>query len=189
MMLRPDIPNPQSDAAMARTSAAMVQEAAAELRGGKATQPRLNMLLSSAHWRHEPTLEQLPRLLAPMGIHSITTSSGEEATEVIRTVRVHIAVVDVSIPMQRCGTTESGQMFDRTCAGPRVLQLLRRLEQPPPTVVVRPPQPAVRDSARSLMEALREGAFAVLDQPVPLEAMLEVLRRILRRHYADAWPV
>jgi hypothetical protein len=35
---------------------------------------------------------------------------------------------------------------------------------------------------------LREGAFAVLDQPVNLESMLEVLRRIVRRHYSDAWP-
>jgi CheY-like chemotaxis protein len=153
--------------------------------------PRLNLLLSSAHWRQEPALEQLPRLLAPMGIRTFTTTSGEEAADVVRTVRVHIAVVDLLIPMQRCGAAEgggSGQRFERASAGPRVLQLLRRLDAPPPTVVVRPPQPAVRDSARILMEALREGAFAVLDQPVPLEAMLEVLRRILRRHYADAWP-
>jgi CheY-like chemotaxis protein len=177
MMVRPDNSLPDQP-----------QQARPTAGSGAAGQPRLNLLVSSARWRCEPALEQLPHLLAPMGIHSITTASGEEAAEVIRTVRVHIAVVDLSIPMQRCGTTDAGQMFDRASAGPRVLQLLRRLDRPPPTVVVRPPQPAARDSARSLAEALREGAFAVLDQPVPLEAMLEVLRRILRRHYADAWP-
>jgi len=169
---------------------------------------RLNLLLSSAHWRYEPAFEQLPHLLAPLGVRSITVSSGEEATEVIRSVRVHIAVVDLAIPMQRLGAGEGGSgasgagasagagrvagagagEFQRASAGPRVLQLLRRLDAPPPTVVVRAPPAAVRESARILAEALREGAFAVLDRPVALEAMLEVLRRILRRHYADAWP-
>jgi CheY-like chemotaxis protein len=112
--------------------------------------------------------------------------SGEEAAEVIRNYTVHIAVVDLSIPLQRttAGVTTSTNME----AGPRVLQLLRRLDSPPPTVVVRPPQPAARESARTLTQALRDGAFAVLDQPVRIESMLEVLRRILRRHYADVWP-
>ena len=148
---------------------------------------RLNLLLSIAAWRQGGALEQLPSLLAPLGIHSITTGSGEEAADVIRRVTVHIAVVDLAIPLQRTETAASSPLGARE-AGPRVLQLLRRLEQPPPTVVVRPRQPAMRESVRSLTQALREGAFAVLDQPVELESMLEVLRRILRRHYADVWP-
>ncbi|MGA1633071.1 MAG: hypothetical protein ACO4BU_13285, partial [Phycisphaerales bacterium] len=72
-------------------------------------------------------------------------------------MQVHIAVVDLTIPMEPAARDE---------AGPRVLQLLRRLEQPPPTVVVRPPQPSLRESGRGLADALREGAFAVLDGPV-----------------------
>lgn len=147
---------------------------------------RLNLLLSCAGWRHHDPLDQLPPLLTPLGIHSIKASSGEEAAEVIRKYTVHIAVVDLSIPMQRVGCAKDA--CGAAEAGPRVLQLLRRLESPPPTVVVRPPQPVVRDSSRTLAQALRDGAFAVLDQPVKLEAMLEVLRRILRRHYADGWP-
>lgn len=195
MMLRPDQPAPRPS-----------QQAAAEARaceagccGGKGGS-RLNLLLSSAHWRYEPAFEQLPQLLAPLGIHSITTSSGEEATEVIRTIRVHIAVVDLSIPLHKPAPPQQAtsasiapnadaNRLAMTEAGSRVLQLLRRLDAPPPTVVVRPPPTASRESARTLAEALREGAFAVLDRPVPLEAMLEVLRRIVRRHYADAWPV
>lgn len=147
---------------------------------------RLNLLLSRAGWRHDDPLEQLPPLLTPLGIHSISAGSGEEAAEVIRKYTVHIAVVDLSIPMERCCT--AAQVTVAAEAGPRVLQLLRRLDAPPPTVVVRPPQPASRESARSLTQALRDGAFAVLDQPVRIESMLEVLRRILRRHYADVWP-
>lgn len=152
---------------------------------------RLNLLLSCSSWRSDTALDQIAPLLSPLGIHTIKADSGEEATEVIRSVRVHIAVIDLAIPFQRpSGESPShvGGRFEHLEAGPRILQLLRRLEAPPPTVVVRPPQPASRESARGLTQALREGAFAVLDQPVHLESMLEVLRRILRRHYSDAWP-
>jgi CheY-like chemotaxis protein len=188
MMLRPD------HAANTPAAKATPAQQPAESRAcGDATHPRLNLLLSSAHWRYEPAFEQLPHLLAPLGIRSITVSSGEEATDVIRTIRVHIAVVDLSIPLHKpaaCADASSeSARFAMTSAGPRLLQLLRRLDAPPPTVVVRPPPAAARESARTLADALREGAFAVLDRPVPLEAMLEVLRRIVRRHYADAWPV
>ncbi len=141
---------------------------------------RLNLLLSCGGWREGSAVDQLPRLLEPLGIQSLRAASGEEAASVIRTVQVHIAVVDFAIPLRSTATmAEAG--------GARILQLLRRLDQPPPTVVVRPPQPA-RASARGLSDALREGAFAVLDQPINLETMLEVMRRILRRYYADVWP-
>ena len=89
-------------------------------------------------------------------------------------------MVDWTIPLTEGSPTEPGRG--------RILQLLRRLEQPPPTVIVRPPQPAARENARSLGEALREGAFAVVDRPLNLETMLEVMRRVLRRHYQSNWP-
>ena len=126
-------------------------------------------------------MAQLPQLLAPMGIHSIHVESGEEAARAIDEFAIHIAVVDLAIPLQRDLPSKPG--------GPRILQLLRRLAQPPPTVVIRPPPVTARQSARGLTEALREGAFAVLDRPIDLESMLEVMRRILRRHYADVWPL
>jgi CheY-like chemotaxis protein len=160
---------------------------ATQSEAGPSASSRLNLLISRAGWRHDDPLEHLPPLLTPLGIRSITAGSGEEAAEVIRQYTVHLAVVDLSIPMQRCCTP--AETSTAAEAGPRVLQLLRRLESPPPTVVVRAAQPAMRESTRSLTQALREGAFAVLDQPVRLESMLEVLRRILRRHYADVWPV
>lgn len=153
----------------------------ANRRNDPAELPRLNLLISYGGWREESAVNQLPRLLEPMGIVSIRVTCGEEATEIIRTTPVHIAVVDLTIPLHR-------QRQDDAPAGPRILQLLRRLDQPPPTVVVRPPQIAARESARTLADALREGAFAVLDRPVQLETMLEVMRRVLRRHYANLWP-
>jgi DNA-binding response OmpR family regulator len=141
---------------------------------------RLNLLLSCGVGREGPAIEQLPRLLSPMGIYSIKVTSGESAARVICDFPIHIAVVDLTIPLAPDSPARSG--------GARILQLLRRLDQPPPTVVVRPRQPSKRDSTRELTAVLREGAFAVLDRPIELETMLEVMRRILRRHYADEWP-
>ena len=141
---------------------------------------RLNLLLSYGAGQEGSVIEQLPRLLSPMGIHSIRVTTGEGAAKVIGDYPIHIAVVDLTIPLVPDPPARPG--------GARILQLLRRLEEPPPTVVIRPRQPIARDSARGLSAALREGAFAVLDRPIELETMLEVMRRILRRHYADEWP-
>lgn len=152
---------------------------------------RLNLLLSYGGWRERPTVEQLARLLEPHGINSIRVESGEEAAQIIQEMAIHIAIVDLSIPLRRSsdrsGST-SAETRPSAPGGGRILQILRRLKQPPPTVIVRPPQPAARESARGLVEALREGAFAVVDRPVSLETMLEIMRRILRRHYEDHWP-
>ncbi len=148
--------------------------------GPKPPASRLNLLLSYGGGQEGSVIEQLPRLLSPMGIYSIRVTTGEGAAKVIGDFPIHIAVVDLMIPLVSDSPARPG--------GARILQLLRRLEQPPPTVVVRPRQPITRDSSRELAEALREGAFAVLDRPIELETMLEVMRRILCRHYADEWP-
>lgn len=144
------------------------------------SRPRLNLLLSYGGWRDQTAVDQLAQLLEPMGIQSIRVGSGEEAAELISAVSIHIAVVDLAIPLRSEQQSEAG--------GARILELLRRLDPNPPIVVVRPPQPAVRESVRTLTQALRGGAFAVLDRPIHLEVLLEVMRRILRRHYADLWP-
>jgi CheY-like chemotaxis protein len=157
---------------------------------------RLNLLLSHAPAaRHEAaTFHLLPPLLSPMGIRTIEVESGEDAAEAIRTQPIHIAVIDFAVPLARHQPAPPSAPAVAAGGGPgapggaRVLQLLRRLQQPPPTVIVRPPQHSFREHARSLSDALREGAFAVLDRPVNIEMMLEVMRRILHRHYAGHWP-
>ena len=115
-----------------------------------------------------------------MGIHSLEADTGEEAASLIQLQPVHIAVVDLEIPLT------SGPSM--TAGGPRILQLLRRLDQPPPTIVIRPRQASNRQDVRELMASLRDGAFAVIDRPLQLEILLDTLRRVLRRHYQDAWP-
>ena len=147
---------------------------------GRTPRSNLNLLLSfEPEAGRAGTLGQLEALLAPMGIHSVVAGSVDEASDLMGSLTVHIAVVDWTIPLS------PGQPRP---AGGRVLQLLSRLDPAPPTVIVRPPQPEARVSARGLAEALRDGAFAVIDRPIRLETMLEVMRRVVRRHYADHWP-
>ncbi len=130
-------------------------------------------------------MERLPRLLEPMGIQSLRAQSGAEATRVIRATQIHIAVVDLGLPLDGSGVGASGEE-----GGARLLELLLRLTEPPPVVVVKRPC-SRRDEAREINEALRLGAFAVMDRPrgaADLNVMLEVLRRCLDRHYKGRWP-
>ncbi len=142
---------------------------------------RLNLLLSYGGWREHAAVTQLPRLLEPMGIQSLQANTGEEAASLIQHRPVHIAVVDLEIPLASTGDR-------RVAGGPRILQLLRRLNPSPPTIVIRPRQASGREDARGLVASLKEGAFAVIDRPLHIEVLLETLRRVLQRHYMDTWP-
>ena len=147
------------------------------------TDRRLNLLLSYGGWRDESWADQLPRLLSPLGVQSIKVDSGREAEDVIRQTPVHIAVIDMSIPLDDVQPNEPHKP-----AGAKVLRLLRRLSPVPPIVAVRRPEPVESERVRALSQALREGAFTVVDQPVNLEIMLQIMQRILKRYYADVWP-
>ena len=143
---------------------------------------RLNLLLSSAGWQPDPWADRLPRMLQPMGIHSRVARSADAAERVIASEPVHIAVVDLALPLSAEPDAEE--------SGVRLLQLIARLKTPPPTVVIKRRRTA-RDDARELAAALRAGAFAVMDRPSAqrdLENLLEVLRRCMTRHYKDQWP-
>jgi DNA-binding NtrC family response regulator len=142
---------------------------------------RLNLLLTCGSWREDSPILQLPRLLGPFGISSLTAKNGEEAVKAIESSDIHIAIVDLAIPL-KTGSS------DRRPGGERVLQLLRRLDPQPPTIVIRPRQTSARENARSLARSLQEGAFTVVDRPAMLETLLDALHRALRKHYADRWP-
>lgn len=144
---------------------------------------RLNLLLSCAGWQQDPWVDRLPRLLEPMGVIAHRAQTGGEAKRVIESTPIHIAVVDLGLPLD-------GQSSHDLEGGPRLLDLLSRLASPPPTVVVKRSR-SLRDDAREIGAALRAGAFAVVERPrsiTDLEVMLEVLRRCLHRHYHGRWP-
>jgi len=149
---------------------------------------RLNLLLSDAGWQPESWADRLAELLQPMGVTTVRARSGRQASAVIREIPVHLAVVDLGLPMD-AGDPDGGSTRLRE-GGPRLLDLLARLDRPPPTVVVKRMR-ALREERREIAEALRAGAFAVLDRPRDargMEVMLDVLRRALRRYYQGRWP-
>lgn len=142
---------------------------------------RLNILLTSGGWRKETWVESLPALMAPMGVRAWRATTGDEAARLIREIPIHIAVVDLALPLAFTHPPVSDE------GGSRLLELLGRLESPPPTIVVQRARSS-RDQARELREAMSLGVFAALHRPVEMELLLDTFRRVLRRHYKDRWP-
>lgn len=153
---------------------------------GLGRRARLNVLLTedypqpTEHWT-----VQMQRLLEPLGVASFVARNGEEALEVTARVQIHAAVVDLSTPMapparRRAGMGSPGELW--------LLDLLRRLPTRPPVVVVRSPAFSRVDMDRLMAEALRLGAFSVLNKPVDLERMLAVFQRLIERRYRGSWP-
>lgn len=143
-------------------------------------QPRLNLLLSWGGWRPDSWADRMACLLEPMGVSSLRARTARQAEAAIRSAQIHIAVVDLGLPLDVGCSSEEG--------GPRILELLRRLDAPPPTVVVRSPRSS-REMTRDLTAALRCDAFAVVDRrSADVELMLRVMQRCLDRHYQGRWP-
>lgn len=157
------------------------------------TPSRLNLLLSDAsthpHIQSDDTwAARLPRLLEPMGIRAHHATTGREASDLLSSTTIHVAVVDLGLPLDPPAGPASQSPAPE--AGWRLLELLARLAHRPPTVAIKSAK-TTRDEARELGAALRLGAFAVVDRPRTardLETLLEVLRRCITRHYKDQWP-
>ena len=153
---------------------------------GPAADPahRLNMLLSDASYRTDSWAEIVPRLLGPMGIRAHLAGSGQQATHLIQSMPIHVALVDLGLPL------ESGDPTQAPEGGYRLLDILSRLANRPPMVAIisaRTP----REEGRQLSAALHHGVFAVMNRPRTagdVETLLEVLRRCVTRHYKGRWP-
>ena len=127
------------------------------------------------HWTH-----QLPRLIKPLGIHAHRVATAEEALEVAGRTRFHAAFVDLATPRGRAShVADDGGLW--------LLRVLQRLETRPPVVVVNS-RATQRQAVRLLNEALRLGAFSVVNQPVQVNALLTVIQRLLDRHHRGQWP-
>lgn len=151
---------------------------------GPASDGRLNLLLSYGGWREESWADRLPRLLEPIGVRAWRADSGLEAQQLLRQIEVHLAVVDMALPLDRAPGASG---VDAEPAGGRLLELMARAPGRPPTLVIKRRR-GQRDEARDVASALHAGAFAVIERPVDLEAVLAAMQRILARHYADRWP-
>ena len=150
---------------------------------------RLNVLLTEdapsdpEHWTG-----QLSRLLQPQGVAAYVARSGVEAIDLVERVDIHAAVIDMNTPAGQGRFTFTAPQQSSEPAGIWLMELIRRLPNRPPIVVVKrraASDPAVR---RMLQAALRLGAFSVMHKPVELEQLLDVFRRLVDRRYRGAWP-
>ncbi len=141
---------------------------------------RLNLLLSWGGWRPDSWADRMAALLEPLGVTSHKARTARDAERVIRSTPIHVAVVDLGLPL------DFGSPSDE--AGARLLDVLSRLDAPPPVVVVRSPRSS-REAAREMSAALRFDAFAVVDRrSADVELMLKILQRAMERFYQNRWP-
>ncbi len=170
---------------------------------------RFNVLLtedrqhSAGHWTR-----QLPRLLQPQGVRAYVARTGQEAVAMVNDLQIHAALIDLATPQNdetatpgspapgsvpgsapgAPGLAGSGSGAVGEAGGLWVLEVLKRLPTRPPIVVVNSRAIARIQAQRFLNEALRLGAFSVINRPSDLEVMLDVIRRLIDRQYEGTWP-
>lgn len=151
---------------------------------------RFNVLLtedrehSAGHWTR-----QLPMLLQPQGVRSYVARTGREAVAMVSDFEIHAALIDLATPQEPRNTPGSPSAAGFGDAqGLWVLEVLRRLPNRPPIVVVNSRAIARNQAQRYLNQALRLGAFTVVNRPSDLEDMLNVIRRLIDRQYEGSWP-
>jgi DNA-binding response OmpR family regulator len=145
--------------------------------------PRLNLLLteqqsdSPEHWSR-----QLPRLLRAQGVQPYLARTGREAFDLAEQVPIHAALIDLATPL--------GEAENQSDApgGLSLLELLRRRPERPPAIVINTRAYSQQQLQRLMNEALRRGAFTVVNRPADLEALLSVIQRVVDRRYQGHWP-
>lgn len=141
---------------------------------------RFNVLLTEDRERPvEHWTRQLPRLVEPLGIDTHLARSAPEALQLHQTITFHAAVVDLATP--------AGPQSTETNGGLWLLKVLRRAQHQPPVVVVNS-RATQRQATKLLNEALRLGAFTVVNPPVQIERLLAAIQRLVERRYAGQWP-
>ncbi|MEO1237607.1 MAG: response regulator [Planctomycetota bacterium] len=143
---------------------------------------RFNILLTEDRVRPiEHWTRQFPRLMQPLGVEAHLATTGQQALELTERIAFHAAFIDLATPKDDASAPATAP------GGLWLLKVLQRKAQRPPVVVVN--SRATRQQAvRLLNDALRLGAFSVVNQPVELNHLLAVAQRLLARHHRGQWP-
>lgn len=139
------------------------------------------------HWTR-----QLPAILRPMGIDAFIASTGQQALELIQNDPIHAAIIDLATPKVArptpTGKPEPQEPTPGGGGGIWLMQVLQRLPNRPPVVVVNSRSYSQRQVQRLLNQALTLGAFSVVNRPVKLDALLCTFQRLVERAYNNTWP-
>ena len=126
---------------------------------------RFTLLLANEQDQWQQTVRDL---LQPQGVQTLSAHSGREALDLIRSLPVHLAVLDAQMPQ---------------LGGLQVVKLMRDVPEAPPAILL-----ANHLTSHLLQEALGMHVFSVLSKPVDLNLLLDSIARVLRRHYEGRWP-
>ena len=109
-----------------------------------------------------PCREALRDIVQPAGYNTLLASSGEEALDIVRTVRrVHLVLLDMHMPR---------------LTGLETSQLLHQLDAMLPTVLV------TADATEQLMrQAIQAHVYSVIPKPVSKNVVLYTVVRALAR--------
>ncbi|MEM6751146.1 MAG: hypothetical protein AAF612_11815 [Planctomycetota bacterium] len=149
------------------------------------------MLLTEDRQRpNEHWTRQLPQMLRPLGVHAEVVSTGARAYELVKTRLFHAAVIDLDTPagLPEDDANPALTTGDSGGGGLWLLEVLSRLPDHPPIVVVNPHAYSQRQVARLLQQALKLGAFSVVNRPVQPEGLLRTIADIVNRRYHGQWP-
>jgi CheY-like chemotaxis protein len=167
---------------------------------------RFNILLTEdrPHTGEQHWTDQLPRLLQPQGVEAFVASTGRDAIRLAERFAIHAAVIDMGTPLGEALDAMSSPPSGGSGAVPSpptpsgaaqagpaglwLLELFRRMPNRPPVVLLRKPAYSRGQAERILRDALRLGAFSVMNKPVELEQLLAVFQRLVDRRYSGAWP-
>ena len=147
---------------------------------------RLNVLLTEdrehpeEHWTR-----QVPRMLAPLGVHAEVAGCGQEALDLAARMPFHAVVVDLDTPRQR-GRAGALPITD----GLWLLKVLGRgtAGQAAPPMIAVNGRLASRQAERVMAEALKLGVFSIISRPVKLPTVLSTIQRLIERKYQNRWP-
>jgi two-component system chemotaxis response regulator CheY len=107
--------------------------------------------------------EALRDIVEPEGYRTLLASSGEEAVDIVREERVHLALLDMQMP---------------TLTGLETLQFMRQIDAYLPCVFV-----TAEQNEELMRQALRAHAYSVLAKPVSKHVLLYTVVRALVRAY------
>ena len=151
---------------------------------------RFNVLLTEDrprtgdhHWTG-----QFARLLEPQGVRAIIAPTAHRALEFAESEDIHAAVIDLAVPYGEPARAARAGRSPAEPSGFWLVELIRRLPQQPPIVILRTPAFSQKQAQQHLQQALKLGAFSVLSKPVHIEQILAVFQRVVERQYRGAWP-
>lgn len=129
------------------------------------------------HWTR-----QVPPLLGPLGVQAEIATDSRQALTILESTPIHAAVIDLNTPAPNDGSTSAD------AGGLWLLQVIQRLPNTPPVVVVNSHSYSQKQSGRMLNQALDLGAFSVVNWPVQIDTLLSTFQRLIERAYNNNWP-